>query len=338
MVTGSTLFPTQNKRNVSCLSSLCQALSLSAHAFVSSKRSFSLHGRQARGRRRWWPGAARSKVELGPGRRYGGGDGALDGRSPPQRRRLARPSAAAAPAGGGGCERAAEAARGLRDGSRRRGSPGRPWWPFLPLLSRRPGHAVSGGAATPGTPPSPAPCSSFLPWRLRWRTPARRGDGGTGQIRRPRARLVAAAAGSGGLDVLLGRWRRPPRAPSRPSSPLLHGRRPWRVPARGHGGEQVPGKRRGGAAAAAPPGAAARPQDHGDEAEDARAEGEGLRVNFPLVEGFFCKKLRICTISAVRAPDQTAGKNGRRGHARRSPFGARIVLKRFYTVTDQVYS
>ena len=144
----------------------------------------------------------------------------------------------------------------------------------------------SGGAATPGTPPSPAPCSSFLPWRLRWRTPARRGDDGTGQIRRPRARPVAAAAGSGGLDVRLGRWRRPPRAPSRPflarpPPPLLPGRRPWRVHARGHGGEQVPGKRRGGAAAAAPPGAAARPQDHGDEAEDARAEGEGLPVNFP---------------------------------------------------------
>ncbi|KAG2584477.1 hypothetical protein PVAP13_6KG308300 [Panicum virgatum] len=127
-------------------------------------------------------------------------------------------------------------------------------------------------AATPGTPPSPAP-SSFLSWRRRWRTPARRGYGGTGQIRRPRARPVAAAAGSGGLAVRQGRWRRPPRAPSRPSSPLLHGRRPWRVPARGHGGEQIPGKWRGGAAAAAPPGAAARPQDHGDEAEAARAEG-----------------------------------------------------------------
>ena len=123
---------------------------------------------------------------------------------------------------------------------------------------------------------------------------ARRGDGGTGYIRRPRARPVAAAAGSGGLDVRLGRWRRAPRAPSRPflarpPPPLLPGRRPWRVPARGNGGEQVPGKRRGGAAAAAPPGAAARPQDHGDEAADARAEGEGLRVNFPLVEVFLQK-------------------------------------------------
>ena len=178
--------------------SLPSALSLSAHAFVSSKRSFSLHGRQARGRRRWWPGAARSTVELGPGRRYGGGGGALDGRSPPQRRRLARPSAAAAPAGGGGRERAAEAARGLHDGSRRRGSPGRPWWPFLPLLSRRPGHAVSGGAATPGTPPSPAPCSSFLPWRLRWRT-LRGGE-------------TAGLARSGGLE--LGPWRRQPDLPA----------------------------------------------------------------------------------------------------------------------------
>ena len=108
----------------------------------------------------------------------------------------------------------------------------------------------------------------------------------------------------------------PAREVAAPSSPLLPGRRPWRVPARGHGGEQVLGKRRGGAAAAAPPGAAARPQDHGDEAEAARAEGEGLRVNFPLVEGFFCKKPRNCTISAVRAPDRTAGKSGRRGHAR----------------------
>ena len=111
----------------------------------------------------------------------------------------------------------------------------------------------SGGAATPGTLPSPTPSSNFLPWRRHWRTAARRGYGGTGQIRRPRARPVAAAAGSGGLDVRLGRWRRPPRAPSRPSSPLLHGRRPWRVPARGHGGEHIPCKRHGGAAAAAPP-------------------------------------------------------------------------------------
>ena len=69
----------------------------------------------------------------------------------------------------------------------------------------------SGGAAAPGNPPSPAPSSSALPWRRRWRTPVRRGDGGAGQIPRPRARPVAAAAGSGGLDVRLWRWRRPPR-------------------------------------------------------------------------------------------------------------------------------
>jgi len=75
----------------------------------------------------------------------------------------------------------------------------------------------SGRSAAPGTPPSLAPSSSALPWRRRWRTPAWRGDGGTGQIRRPRARPVAAASGSGGLDVWLGRWRRPPRAPSRPN-------------------------------------------------------------------------------------------------------------------------
>jgi len=189
MVTGSTLFPTQKKHNVSCLSSLCQALSLSAHAFVSSKRSFSLHGRQARGRRRWWPGAARSTVELGPGRRYGGGDGALDGRSPPQRRRRA------------GCATAWQ--------------PGRPWWPFLPLLSRRRGHAVSGGAATLGTPPSPAPSSSFLPVsfhggcaggrcaagrRRDWLYPASSSSarGGGSRIWRPRrpAREVAARSSS----------------------------------------------------------------------------------------------------------------------------------------------
>jgi len=148
--------------------SLPSALSLSAHAFGSSNLSFSLHGRQARGRRRWWPGAARSTVELGPGRRYGGGDGALDGRSPPQRRRRA------------GCATAWQ--------------PGRPWWPFLPLLSRRRGHAVSGGAATLGTPPSPAPSSSFLPWRLRWRT-LRGGE-------------TAGLAISGVLE--LGPWRRQP--------------------------------------------------------------------------------------------------------------------------------
>jgi len=72
--------------------------------------------------------------------------------------------------------------------------PSRPWWPFLPLLSRRRGHAVSGGAATLGTPPSPAPSSSFLPWRLRWRT-LRGGE-------------TAGLARSGGLE--LGPWRRQP--------------------------------------------------------------------------------------------------------------------------------
>ena len=146
--------------------------------------------------------------------------------------------------------------------------------------------------------------------RRDWPDPAASSSarGGGSRIWRPRrpAREVAAPSSSS-VAAFFGA----------PSSPLLPGRRPWRVPARGHGGEQVPGKRRGGAAAAAPPGAAARPQDHGDEAEDARAEGEGLRVNFPLVEGFFCKKPRICTISAVRVPDRTAGKSGRRGHAHR---------------------
>ena len=246
MVMGSTLFPTQKKHNVSCRSSLCQALSLSlsAHAFGSSNLSFSLHGRQARGRRRWWPGAARSKVELGPGRRYGGGGGALDGRSPPQRRRLARPSAAAAPAGGGGRERAAEAARGLRDGSRRRGSPGRPWWPFLPLLSRRRGHAVSGGAATLGTPPSPAPSSSFLPVsfhggcaggrcaagrRRDWLYPASSSSarGGGSRIWRPRrpAREVAAPSSSS-VAAFFGAPSSPP--PSWPAAVAGSRAGPWR--------------------------------------------------------------------------------------------------------------
>jgi len=73
----------------------------------------------------------------------------------------------------------------------------------------------SGGVAAPGTPTSPAPSSSAF-------------HGGAGQIRRPRARPVAAAAGSGGLDVRLRRWWRPPRAPwrpdlARPPPPFLAG-------------------------------------------------------------------------------------------------------------------
>ncbi|KAG2573732.1 hypothetical protein PVAP13_7KG273355 [Panicum virgatum] len=119
------------------------------------------------------------------------------------------------------------ARHGLREGQRRRA---------CALELER-----SGGVAAPVTPPSPAPSSSALPWRRRWRTPVRREDGGAGQIRRPRARPMAAAAGSGGLDIRLRRWRRPP-------PPFL---------ADGHGVEQIPGKRRGGAAAAAPPGVAA---------------------------------------------------------------------------------
>jgi len=56
--------------------------------------------------------------------------------------------------------------------------------------------------------------------------------GGAGQIQRPRARPVAAAAGSGGLDVQLRRWRRPPRAPwrpdlARPPPPILAGGHDW---------------------------------------------------------------------------------------------------------------
>ncbi|KAG2575353.1 hypothetical protein PVAP13_7KG428701 [Panicum virgatum] len=52
--------------------------------------------------------------------------------------------------------------------------------------------------------------------------------GRAGQIRQPRARPVAAAAGSGGLDVRLRRWWRPPRAPwrldlARPPPPFLAG-------------------------------------------------------------------------------------------------------------------
>ncbi|KAG2632369.1 hypothetical protein PVAP13_2NG079892 [Panicum virgatum] len=44
---------------------------------------------------------------------------------------------------------------------------------------------------------------------------APRGDGGAGQIRWPRAPPVAAAAGSGSLDVRLWRWWHPPRASPR---------------------------------------------------------------------------------------------------------------------------
>ena len=71
----------------------------------------------------------------------------------------------------------------------------------------------SGGSAAPGTPPSLAPSSSALPWR-----------------RRPDLVASTSAAGSGGLDVRLRQWRRPPRAPWRPDlarpPPPLPGRRP----------------------------------------------------------------------------------------------------------------
>jgi len=108
----------------------------------------------------------------------------------------------------------------------------------------------SGVAAAPGTPRSPAISFSALPWRWRWQAPARRGDGGAGQIRRPQARPVAAAAGSGGLDVRLQRWPRPPRAPSRASC-AVEQRPIWcalHLPFRadGHGGcprEDVAGSR-----------------------------------------------------------------------------------------------
>jgi len=116
--------------------------------------------------------------------------------------------------------------------------------------------------------------------------------GGAGQIRRPRARPVAAAAISGGLDVRLRRWRRPPRAPGRPDlarppPPFLADghdgarARPWqgadpRQAARwsGGGGSSRCG---GGAGAGA--------------AGEARVDVlEGLSVDFPLVQRLFCKK------------------------------------------------
>ncbi|KAG2585323.1 hypothetical protein PVAP13_6KG383406 [Panicum virgatum] len=85
--------------------------------------------------------------------------------------------------------------------------------------------------------------------------------GGAGQIRRPRDGPVAAAAGSGGLDVRLRRWWRPPRAPwrpdlARPPPSFLAGRH-GRCPREAMAGSRSPGKRRGGAAAAAPLGAVA---------------------------------------------------------------------------------
>ena len=36
---------------------------------------------------------------------------------------------------------------------------------------------------------------------------------------------------------------------------------------------------------------------------------EGLWVDFELVQGFFCKNYRICTIWTVRVPNRTAGKS-----------------------------
>jgi hypothetical protein len=55
----------------------------------------------------------------------------------------------------------------------------------------------------------------------------------------------------------------------------------------------------------------------------------GARVDFQKIEGLFCKKTLVRPIWAVHRPDQTAVKSGRRGHAGRPTFGARIVLNRF---------
>ena len=117
----------------------------------------------------------------------------------------------------------------------------------------------SGGVTAPGTPTSPAPSSSALP-RRGWPDPAASSSarGGGSWIWWPRRPATAVAAPSSSSGA----------ARFGASSSLLPGRRPWQVPARGHGGEQIPGKRRGGAAVAAPPGAVAeqergRPARHG---------------------------------------------------------------------------
>jgi len=127
--------------------------------------------------------------------------------------------------------------------------------------------------------------------------------GGGSRIWWPRRPATALAAPSS--SSVAGKLRGGAAADLVRPPPPLPGRRPWRVPARGRGGEQIPGKQRGGAAAAGPPGAAA-------EQEQGRPEAriEGLRVDFLVVEGFFCKTSRICTIWTVCVLDRTAGKNG----------------------------
>lgn len=175
----------------------------------------------------------------------------------------------------------------------------------------------SGVAAAPGTPRSPAISFSALPWRWRWQAPARRGDGRAGQIRRPQARPVAAAAGSGGLDVRLQRWPRPPRAPSRASCAVEQ--RPFwcalHLPFRadGHGGcprEDVAGSRSPASSAAERRRQVLQARRRSRSQGRPEARIEGLRVDFPVVEGFFCKTSRICTIWTVCVLDRTAGENG----------------------------
>ena len=53
---------------------------------------------------------------------------------------------------------------------------------------------------------------------------------------------------------------------------------------------------------------------------------EGLQVDFDEDRGHFFKMVRIRPIWTMRTPDPTAAKSGRRGHARRRPFVARIVF------------
>jgi hypothetical protein len=54
---------------------------------------------------------------------------------------------------------------------------------------------------------------------------------------------------------------------------------------------------------------------------------EGLRVDFNEDQGYFCKMVGVRPIWTVRASDPTAAKSGRRGHARRRSFVARIIFR-----------
>jgi len=95
---------------------------------------------------------------------------------------------------------------------------------------------------------------------------------------------VTAAAGSGGLDVRLGRWQRPPRAPSRPNlarppPPFLAG-----------GQEGCPHKAMARRRSPASGAVERRRQLLQARRRPARRGSEGLRVDFPVEEEFFLQK------------------------------------------------